>query len=278
VPRRSPRPVCYANRMRLAAGSCLIGALLATGCGNRGAQASADEIESGRVLYAANGCGTCHGLSGRGDGPVGKTLHPPPRDFRDSAAFKNGSDPSSVANTIATGLTRDGGQMQSYFHLSSRERHLLARYVISLRESTADASRGDDVVAEAPPKVRVASAWVREPAPGRSMAAAYAVVENAGPADVQIVAASADVAGTVEIHEMARSGDMMKMSPVKSITIPAHGRVALEPGGLHLMLFEIGKPLKDGDIVTLTFTTGSAAKVSAAAPVKNAIRKPEMTQ
>jgi copper(I)-binding protein/cytochrome c553 len=260
--------------MRPVVGACLIAALLAASCGDGGAQASAGEIESGRVLYAANGCGTCHGLSGRGDGPVGKTLHPPPRDFRDAAAFKNGTDPASVANTIATGLTRDGGQMQSYFHLSSRERHLLARFVISLRESTADASPGDDVVLEAQPTVRVASAWVRQPVPGRSMAAAYAVVENAGPAEVRIVAASADVAGTVEMHEMARSGDMMKMSPVKSITIPAYGKVALEPGGLHLMLFELKKPLEDGDIVTLTFTTGSAATVSAAAAVK----KPEMRQ
>jgi copper(I)-binding protein len=67
---------------------------------------------------------------------------------------------------------------------------------------------------------------------------------------------------------------MMKMSPVKSITIPAYGKVALEPGGLHLMLFEFKKPLEDGDIVTLTFTTGSAATVSAAAAVK----KPEMRQ
>jgi periplasmic copper chaperone A len=205
---------------------------------------------------------------------VGKTLHPPPRDFRDVAAFKNGTDPASVANTIATGLTRDGGQMQSYFHLSSRERHLLARYVISLRESAAEASPGDDVVPQAQQTVRVVSAWVRQPVPGRSMAAAYAVVENPGPAEVQIVAASADVAGTVEMHEMARSGDMMTMSPVKNITIPAYGKVALEPGRLHLMLFELKEPIEDGDIVTLTFTTGSAATVSAAAAVK----QPERTQ
>ena len=77
----------------------------------------------------------CHGATGRGDGPVARTLSPPPRDFRDASALKNGPDPTSVANTIATGLSRDGGQMQSYFHLSDRERFLLARFVISLRES-----------------------------------------------------------------------------------------------------------------------------------------------
>jgi len=122
--------------------------------------------------------------------------------------------------------------------------------------------------------LRIAGAWVREPVPGRSMAAAYAVVENAGSAAVEIVAVSADVAGTVELHEMARSGDMMKMSPLPGITIPAKGKVALEPGGLHLMLLELKKPLKEGDVVALTFTTRSGANVRATAAVKRAEMKP----
>lgn len=113
----------------------LVVGVLAAACQDNQAQQIATDAEKGRQLYAANGCGTCHGLQGAGDGPIAKTLTPPPRDFRDAAAFKNGTDPSSIANTIATGLTRDGGQMQSYFHLSDRERYLLARFVISLRDS-----------------------------------------------------------------------------------------------------------------------------------------------
>lgn len=115
--------------------SLCVAALVAAGCGSQQAEQREDEVARGKQIYGANGCGTCHGLEGRGDGPVARTLNPPPRDFRDQQAFKNGADPASIANTIATGLTRDGGQMQSYFHLSDRERYLLARYVISLRES-----------------------------------------------------------------------------------------------------------------------------------------------
>jgi mono/diheme cytochrome c family protein len=178
-PAHLTRALCYASRMRVAVGLVVLAALQAAACSGGTAPALAHEIEQGRVLYAANGCGTCHGLTGRGDGPIGKTLHPPPRDFRDAAAFKNGADPASVASTIATGLTRDGGQMQSYFHLSARERHLLARYVISLRESEqAEAAR------EA---LRISSAWVREPVPGNPTTAAYAVLENTAPTEVQIV-------------------------------------------------------------------------------------------
>ena len=121
--------------MRVRGALILAVGVLTAACQDNQAQQIAADVEKGRQVYAANGCGTCHGLQGAGDGPIARTLTPPPRDFRDAAAFKNGTDPSSIANTIATGLTRDGGQMQSYFHLSDRERYLLARFVISLRDS-----------------------------------------------------------------------------------------------------------------------------------------------
>lgn len=116
----------------------------------------------------------------------------------------------------------------------------------------------------------LSGAWVREPVPGRDVTAAYVVVENPGATELRIVSASADVAGTVEMHEMVRNGDMMKMSPVKSITVPAKGKVELKPGGLHLMLFSLKKPLKDGDSVEVALTTDAGATVKTKAAVKKA--------
>lgn len=115
----------------------LLAVLLATGACARQAPPPPDpdaEIRAGEWLYAITGCASCHGTGGRGDGPLAKTLKPPPRDFRHAEAFKNGTGLDEVAQTIANGLTRDGGQMQPYPHLSERERRLLARYVIAMRE------------------------------------------------------------------------------------------------------------------------------------------------
>ncbi|MCC7181561.1 MAG: copper chaperone PCu(A)C [Acidobacteria bacterium] len=123
-------------------------------------------------------------------------------------------------------------------------------------------------VAEAQAPLTASGAWVREPVPGRTVTAGFVVIENPGGADIQVVGASSDVAGTVELHEMVRSGDMMKMAPVKSIVVPAKGKVELRPGGLHLMLFELKKPLKEGDTVTLTLTTDNGATVQASAAVR----------
>ena len=91
-------------------------------------------VAEGERLYRTNGCVTCHGAEGHGDGPVGRTLQPPPRDFRDGAAFKGGRDADGIALTLAAGVPA-GGSMPLYAHLTNHERASIARYVISLRET-----------------------------------------------------------------------------------------------------------------------------------------------
>ncbi len=93
----------------------------------------APSVATGQLLYAQNGCATCHGAQGHGDGPVGKTLDPRPRDFRDAVAFKNGTGVAAVADTIGAGI-REGGKMPQFSHLTVQERRSLALYVISLRD------------------------------------------------------------------------------------------------------------------------------------------------
>lgn len=116
------------------------------------------------------------------------------------------------------------------------------------------------------PALSVHDAWVREPMGGRGMTAAFAIVENTGTAARAIVSATADVAETVELHEMKMVDAMMRMSPVKQIDVPAGGKVELRPGGLHLMLFNLRTTPKAGDNVrlTLTFDDGTTVAVTAA--------------
>ena len=60
--------------------------------------ASADAA-AGKALFTTN-CASCHGDGGKGDGPVGKSLNPPPRDFT-KAEFKFDTDKDGKAGTDA---------------------------------------------------------------------------------------------------------------------------------------------------------------------------------
>jgi hypothetical protein len=62
-------------------------------------------------------------------------LSPPPRDFREAAAFKNGSDATAIEATLARASQRDGEKMPRFDHLTDHERKAIAAFVISLRET-----------------------------------------------------------------------------------------------------------------------------------------------
>ncbi len=70
--------------------------------------ASADaDLEKGKKTYATF-CSTCHGPEGDGDGIVGKTLKPPPRDFT-KGDFKYGGSDKEILDVIANGAASKGG-------------------------------------------------------------------------------------------------------------------------------------------------------------------------
>jgi len=76
-------------------------------------------------------------------------------------------------------------------------------------------------------------------------------LRSSGAAD-RVVGASSPVAGRVEMHVTMREGDVMKMREVTAFEVPAGGTFELKPGGAHLMLMDLKRPLKKGEKVPLT--------------------------
>ena len=62
------------------------------------------------------------------------------------------------------------------------------------------------------------------------------------------------VAESVEIHEMSMNNGVMKMRMLDVLDLPAGKTVKLEPGGFHLMLINLKKPLKAGDNIEISLT------------------------
>lgn len=94
-------------------------------------------------------------------------------------------------------------------------------------------------------------AWIRHLPPAVPVRAGYVVITNPSPEAVTIVAAGSPAFARVEFHRSVERDGKMQMQRVESVTIEPGGRLAFEPGGLHLMLIEPRSKLEPGDLVEL---------------------------
>ena len=118
----------------------------------------------------------------------------------------------------------------------------------------ADVKAGDLVITQP---------WSRATPGGAKTGAGYLTIENKGSAPDRLVAVSGDVAGRIEVHEMAVNNGVMTMRPLeKGLVIEPGKTVALSPGGYHLMLMELKSPLKQGDKLPVTLEFEKAGKVA----------------
>ena len=115
--------------------------------------------------------------------------------------------------------------------------------------------------AHAAPKVE--AAWTRPAGQGQT-GAGFMTLRNPDAKPDALVAVESPLARTVQIHQSSMSGGMASMKAAPRVAIPAGGAVTFAPGGYHLMLIGLTKPVKVGDTVPaiLTFASGAKLKVS----------------
>lgn len=116
-------------------------------------------------------------------------------------------------------------------------------------------------------QVSVEHPWTRATPPGAKVAAGFMLLKSAGAAD-RVIGASSAVARRVEMHVTTREGEVMRMREVNSVEIPAGGSFELKPGGAHLMLVDLKRPLKQGEKVPLTLKLGRGGELKLELPVE----------
>jgi copper(I)-binding protein len=112
------------------------------------------------------------------------------------------------------------------------------------------------------PAIEIDAPWARASAGMTASGAGYMTMRNTGAAGDRLIAASTPAAARTELHTMAMDGDVMRMRRVEAIDIPAGGTAELKPGGLHVMLFGLKQPLKDGDRIPLTLRFEHAGELT----------------
>jgi copper(I)-binding protein len=130
-----------------------------------------------------------------------------------------------------------------------------------------------------PSTVELENAWARR-APsmaqggqgGDAMSAGngavYVTINNHGSDADALLAASTDVATTVELHETVEQGGKMVMRPLPKFNVPAGGKLEMKPGSYHIMLLGLTRDLKPGETINVSLKFEKAGDMSVAAPVK----------
>ena len=93
------------------------------------------------------------------------------------------------------------------------------------------------------------------------------VVENDTDTDDAVRSVSSDVATDLSIHESSIEGGTATMTPRDSVPVPAGSRVTFAPGGLHVMLEGLTRPLALGDTFPVTVHLDAAGAIEATAEV-----------
>ncbi len=106
--------------------------------------------------------------------------------------------------------------------------------------------------------LKVFDAWAKTTVPGGSVSAAYMHIKSGKP--LKLVKVTSPLTAIVEMHTMSMKGGVMEMKALDAIEIPANKLVDLKPGGLHIMLVKVNKPINKGDVVPLTLTFETADK------------------
>lgn len=110
--------------------------------------------------------------------------------------------------------------------------------------------------------ITIAHAWSRATVSGIPNGVSYFTLENQGKEADRLVSVSSPVADKAELHTHEKDGDVLRMRQVHDIEVPAGATVALEPGGLHVMLMKLKQPLEQGSSFPLTLNFENSGSVT----------------
>lgn len=118
--------------------------------------------------------------------------------------------------------------------------------------------------------VTIQNAWARPTNKGQEVGAAYMTLTS--DQDVSLIKAESNITKSVEIHSMTMQKGVMKMRMLETLPLTAGKPYKLEPGGFHLMLFDLKKPLIAGEEVNFELTFKNKNGIEFKQQVKAAVK------
>jgi len=106
--------------------------------------------------------------------------------------------------------------------------------------------------------VQVREPWAKATVPGQKVGGVY--MEIVARENLRLTGVRSAVAEAAEVHQMKMENGMMRMRKVAFLELPAGKTVKLEPGGYHIMLFDLRQSLVAGQKLKLELTVEDASK------------------
>lgn len=126
-------------------------------------------------------------------------------------------------------------------------------------------------------KVELVEGQVRAMPPSVPNTAAYITLMNHGAAK-RLVAVTTPVAKEAQLHTMSMDNGVMQMREVEGFDIPMHGQLALQPGGDHIMILGLHKPLALEQEVELSLAFSDGETMKLVIPVQKIIKGKGMSE
>ncbi len=112
--------------------------------------------------------------------------------------------------------------------------------------------------------------WARASIGTKRPGSVFMTIRNTGTADDVLVAIDTPQANRAEVHRTSNDNGVASMSPAGPVKLPGGGKIMLAPGGLHIMLMKLNRPLVEGSTLPLTLIFKQAGRTGIEVPVLGA--------
>lgn len=144
---------------------------------------------------------------------------------------------------------------------------------VALSLALAACSQSDEAAKpdeENPTGLVVTNARLLLPPVAGNPAAVYFDLKNDGNRAIAVRRADIADAKTTSMHDMMEYNREMTMADMGPLTVPQGQTIKFEPGGKHVMAFDLSPELKAGGKTEMTLTIAGGDKVSVEVPVQAA--------
>lgn len=109
--------------------------------------------------------------------------------------------------------------------------------------------------------------WIRLLPPTVMSTAGYVEINNSNTVADKLLDVWSPTINGVSVHQTKEVDGLLKMLKAENTTIPPMGKLVLQPGGYHLMLMGLEKPLVESETVMICFEFEKAGIVHVNFPV-----------